>query len=108
MTDWASVRYAVVDVEGNGRQPPDPVEVAVVPIVGGVIGEPASWLIRPPRPISPIATRIRLFSSRERGLAARLHAFGTGRPDERRMPGVRGTIRCRELPGYRMRKERDG
>ena len=24
MTDWASLRYAVVDVEGNGQQPPDP------------------------------------------------------------------------------------
>jgi hypothetical protein len=23
MTDWASVRYAVVDVEDNGQQPPD-------------------------------------------------------------------------------------
>jgi exodeoxyribonuclease X len=58
MTDWASVRYAVVDVEGNGQQPPDLVEVAVVPIISGVIGEPTSWLIKPPRPISPIATRI--------------------------------------------------
>ena len=39
MTDWVSVRYAVVDVEGNGQQPPDLVELAVVPIVGGVIGQ---------------------------------------------------------------------
>ena len=31
MTDWASMRYAVVDVEGNGQQPPDLVELAVVP-----------------------------------------------------------------------------
>jgi exodeoxyribonuclease X len=58
MTDWASMRYAVVDVEGNGQQPPELVEVAVVPIVDGVIGDAASWLVRPARPISRIATRI--------------------------------------------------
>jgi DNA polymerase III epsilon subunit-like protein len=58
MTDWESVRYAVVDVEGNGQQPPDLVELAVVPIVGGIIGHPASWLVKPARPISPMATRI--------------------------------------------------
>jgi hypothetical protein len=44
MTDWASVRYAVVDVEGNGQQPPDLVELAVVPIVNGIIGRPTCWL----------------------------------------------------------------
>ncbi len=58
MTDWVSVRYAVVDVEGNGQQPPDLVELAVVPIVGGVIGQRANWLVKPPRPISPMAARI--------------------------------------------------
>jgi DNA polymerase III epsilon subunit-like protein len=58
MTDWASVRYAVVDVEGNGQQPPDLVEVAVLRILNGVIGEPAAWLVKPPRPITPMATRI--------------------------------------------------
>jgi len=58
MTDWASVSYAVVDVEGNGQQPPDLVEVAVVPIVMGVIDEPFAWLVKPPRPITPMATRI--------------------------------------------------
>lgn len=58
MTDWASLRYAVVDVEGNGQQPPDLVELAVVPIVGGIIGQPATWLVKPIRPISSMATRI--------------------------------------------------
>ena len=37
------MRYAVVDVEGNGQQPPDLVEVAVVPVAVGIIGAPASW-----------------------------------------------------------------
>lgn len=58
MTDWTSLRYAVVDVEGNGQQPPDLVELAVVPIVGGMIGEPTSWLVKPEHSIKYFATRI--------------------------------------------------
>ena len=58
MTSWASMRYAVVDVEGDGEQPPDLVQVAVVPVAAGIIGAPASWLVKPPRPVSRIAARI--------------------------------------------------
>jgi hypothetical protein len=58
MTDWTSLTYVVVDVEGNGQQPPDLVELAVVPIVAGVIEEPRSWLVRPDQPITPFARRI--------------------------------------------------
>lgn len=58
MTDWTSLSYVVVDVEGNGQQPPELVEVAVVPIRSGHIGEPQSWLVRPTRPIRFYATRI--------------------------------------------------
>lgn len=58
MTGWTSLRYAVVDVEGNGQQPPDLVELAIVPIIDGTIGEPASWLVKPDRPIKCFAARI--------------------------------------------------
>jgi exodeoxyribonuclease X len=58
MTDWTRLNYVVVDVEGNGQQPPDLVELAVVPIIGGEIQEPTSWLVRPERPIKYFATRI--------------------------------------------------
>jgi len=58
MTDWTELNYAVTDVEGNGQQPPDLVEVAVLPITDGSIGEPVSWLVRPPRPITTFAARI--------------------------------------------------
>src|SRR5579863_8641501 len=58
MTAWTEHRYAVVDVEGNGQQPPDLVELAVVPIERGVIGEPATWLFQPGQPITPMARRI--------------------------------------------------
>jgi exodeoxyribonuclease X len=58
MTDWSTLRYVVVDVEGNGHQPPELVELAVVPIVGGVVGEPASWLVKPPHPVRYFATSV--------------------------------------------------
>ena len=58
MTAWSEHRYVVVDVEGNGHQPPDLVELAVVPIERGVIGEPATWLFQPEQPITPMARRI--------------------------------------------------
>jgi exodeoxyribonuclease X len=58
MPDWTSLSYVVVDVEGNGQQPPDLVELATVPIADGVIGNPSSWLVRPDTPITPLARRI--------------------------------------------------
>jgi DNA polymerase III epsilon subunit-like protein len=58
VTDWTSLTYVVVDVEGNGQQPPDLVELAAVRITDGAIGEPVSWLIRPETPITPFARRI--------------------------------------------------
>jgi DNA polymerase III epsilon subunit-like protein len=58
MTDWTSQSFVVVDVEGNGQQPPDLVELAAVPVVDGVIGEPMSWLVKPETPIKHFATRI--------------------------------------------------
>jgi exodeoxyribonuclease X len=58
MTDWTSLNYVVVDVEGNGQQLPDLVELAAVPIIGGVIGEPSSWLVRPDTLITHFARKI--------------------------------------------------
>jgi exodeoxyribonuclease X len=58
MTAWTDYRYAVVDVEGNGQQPPDLVELGIAPIVNGVIGEPSSWLCKPTASITPMARRI--------------------------------------------------
>lgn len=58
MADWTDLTYVVVDVEGNGQQPPDLVELAAVPIIGGIIGEPVSWLVKPDTSIKHFATRI--------------------------------------------------
>ncbi|MEV6871463.1 3'-5' exonuclease [Amycolatopsis sp. NPDC051128] len=47
-----------MDVEGNGQQPPDLVELAAVPVINGLIGKPVSWLVKPETPIKHFATRI--------------------------------------------------
>ena len=55
---WTAARWVVVDVEGNGRHPPDLVEAAVLPIIDGRVGEPLAWLVRPPQPITWQARRV--------------------------------------------------
>jgi exodeoxyribonuclease X len=65
VTDWTSLTYVVIDVEGNGQQPPNLVELAAVRIESGVIGEPVSWLVRPGRPITPFARRIHGISNEQ-------------------------------------------
>jgi DNA polymerase III epsilon subunit-like protein len=62
---WTDLTYVVVDVEGNGQRPPDLVEMAIVPIVGGVIGEPMDWMVRPDQPITPFARRIHGITNEE-------------------------------------------
>jgi DNA polymerase III epsilon subunit-like protein len=54
---WTDFDYAVVDVEGNGQQPPDLVEISIVAIKNGTIGRATSWLVRPSRPITAMARR---------------------------------------------------
>ncbi|MBF6234395.1 hypothetical protein [Nocardia farcinica] len=66
-------QFAVVDVEGNGRTPPEIIEIAILPVFRDdvFVHEMLSWLIRPERPITPIVTRkvhgamIRTCGSRE-------------------------------------------
>ena len=89
MTDWTSLRYAVADVEGNGQQPPDLVEVAVLPITDGALGEPVSWLARPPRPITRLATGIHRITDAD---VAGAPAFAEIGPDLRRALGDRALV----------------
>ena len=65
MTDWTSLDYVVVDVEGNGQQPPDLVELAAVRIVGGTIGSLSTWLVRPKTPITRFAESIHGISNEQ-------------------------------------------
>ncbi|MFJ2178265.1 exonuclease domain-containing protein [Streptomyces sp. NPDC087851] len=50
----------VVDVEGNGTNPPDLIEVAALPVREGRpdTGTAGAWLTRPRRPVTPFAARI--------------------------------------------------
>ncbi|MEU0095686.1 3'-5' exonuclease [Kribbella sp. NPDC006257] len=50
----------VIDVEGNGANPPDLVEVAALPIRNGRpdTSTAGAWLIRPPIGVSPFVARI--------------------------------------------------
>lgn len=57
-TTWDSLDYVVIDVEGNGARPPELVELAVVPIIAGQIGQTRSWLVRPPSPITWQARKV--------------------------------------------------
>lgn len=54
----AGQRLAVVDVEGNGQQPPEIIEIAVLPIdQEPTLSNMRSWLIRPEQKITPLVTR---------------------------------------------------
>ncbi|MFD9503471.1 exonuclease domain-containing protein [Streptomyces sp. NPDC060035] len=50
----------VVDVEGNGTNPPDLVEVAALPVRQGRpdTSTAGAWLTRPRRPVTPFAARV--------------------------------------------------
>jgi len=52
------LRFAVIDVEGNGQQPPEIIEIAIQAVDGlSVATEPYVWLVKPERSIAPIVTR---------------------------------------------------
>ncbi|MFF0488509.1 exonuclease domain-containing protein [Nocardia sp. NPDC004068] len=63
-------RLAVVDVEGNGHNPPEIIEIAILPVTDTVVHpqDMRSWLIRPQQPISPIVTR-KVHGIRDRDVA---------------------------------------
>ncbi|WP_329408642.1 3'-5' exonuclease [Nocardia vinacea] len=51
-------QLVVVDVEGNGQNPPEIIEIALLPVDGPVTAEALrSWLIKPHQPVTPIVTR---------------------------------------------------
>lgn len=57
-SDWPPL--FVVDVEGNGGNPPDLVEVAALPVHDGQLDTTAAgaWLVKPEHPVTPMAARI--------------------------------------------------
>lgn len=70
---WDDLDYAVIDVEGNGNRPPDLVELAVVPIRRGRIGEARTWLVKPSAPIQWYARNIHGISNDDVADAPTIH-----------------------------------
>ncbi|SRR6266545_628353 len=104
---WTSARIVVADVEGNGRRPPSLVEAAVVPIVAGRIGEPASWLVRPPAPITWQATRVHGITNKDvenllgiNAVAADIRAHVDGAVVVAHNAHIDLDVLSRELPGW--------
>jgi exodeoxyribonuclease X len=107
MTAWTECRYAVVDVEGNGQQPPDLVELGIVEIADGEIGDPVSWLCKPAAPITPMARRIHGISNEMVAeapafteLAAEVRAHLDGAVLVAHNAGVDLAVLRRKLPGF--------
>jgi exodeoxyribonuclease X len=104
---WTTARIVVADVEGNGRRPPSLVEAAVVPIVAGRIGEPVSWLVRPPEAITWQATRVHGITNEELAelpgidaVAADIRAHLDDVVVVAHNAGIDLDVLTRELPGW--------
>ncbi|MGX1915784.1 3'-5' exonuclease [Streptomyces phaeochromogenes] len=74
----------VVDVEGNGTNPPDLVEVAALPVRDGAPDKNTAkaWLTRPNRPVTAFATRVHGLSNNDLAdkpawaqIAGQVHTF---------------------------------
>ncbi|MFD7160037.1 exonuclease domain-containing protein [Kribbella sp. NPDC059898] len=104
---WTACEYAVVDVEGNGQRPPDLVEVSIVAITGGLIGPPRSWLVRPPRPITPMVRQFHKITDEQIATAppvaaieAELRQALSNKVFVAHNAGVDLAVLGRELPGF--------
>jgi exodeoxyribonuclease X len=69
---WTALPLAVLDLEGNGFQPPDLVELAVIHVDGGVASAPRSWLVKPDQ---KIARRVSQIHGIRNADVANVHAF---------------------------------
>lgn len=57
-TPWTALPLAILDLEGNGHQPPDLVELAVIQLDAGVACSRRSWLVKPDQKISHRVSQI--------------------------------------------------
>ncbi|MEQ9080761.1 MAG: 3'-5' exonuclease [Sandaracinaceae bacterium] len=55
---WTALPLAVLDLEGNGYQPPDLVELAVIHVDVGIASAPRTWLVKPDQKISRRVSQI--------------------------------------------------
>jgi DNA polymerase III epsilon subunit-like protein len=104
---WDEACWAVVDVEGNGQRPPDLVEAACLPIDAGQPGQLRAWLVRPPRPITALVTRIHGIRTADVAdmpavaeVAEDIRAALAGRVVVGHQVSVDASVLRRELPGW--------
>lgn len=105
---WAAARFVVADVEGDGQRPPGLVELAVVPVAGGRVGGPVSWLVRPARKIMWQATRVHGITNQDvadlpgiEAVAADIRAHLDGAMLVAHSAPVDVDVLTRELPGWK-------
>ena len=104
---WTSARFVVADVEGNGGRPARLVELGLVAIVAGSVGEPVSWLVRPPEAIGWQATRVHGITNQDvaqlpgiDAVAADIRAHLDGAVVVAHNAHVDVDVLTRELPGW--------
>ena len=104
---WPELGWVAVDVEGNGQQPPDLVEVACLPIDAGQPGPVRTWLVSPPRPVTATAARIHRISNQDLAaappvgnVAGEVRAALAGRVVVGHNVTVDIGVLRRELPGW--------
>lgn len=104
-----TTQFAVIDLEGNGQQPPEIVEVAIIRVDGlSVAGQPQVWLVKPTRPITPMVARIHGIKNRDVESAPTFEAVS---PEVLEILGDRipvahnaridHSVLSRQLPGWR-------
>ena len=105
---WTTARWVAVDVEGNGQQPPDLVEISIVPITAGELGRPRTWLVKPPRPITAMARKFHKITDQEVAeapgvldIADQIAAELDGAVFVAHNAHVDLGVVTREIPGYR-------
>jgi DNA polymerase III epsilon subunit-like protein len=101
----------VVDVEGNGRQPPEIVEIALLDLRPGVpvtIADLRAWLVRPAQPVTGFVTsRVHGISNADvaaapswRQVAADIADALAGRVLVAHNAGVERRVLAEHLPGF--------
>lgn len=102
-------RLLVVDVEGNGANPPDLIEIAVVPIDGGRVRpeQTKATLVRPPQPITRFATGVHHLTNQDvansptwESIAADVQAYLDGAWIAAHNAGVEYSVLTRHLPTW--------
>lgn len=109
--NWTTYRLVVLDVEGNGAQPPELVEVGIVVIdQAAVVEPPHTWLVKPAKKISAKVTAIHGIKNSDVAKAQRFEDVAHAVRDVLRddyvvahSASVDVEVLSRQLPGWKPR-----